>query len=337
MKQRVLSLLKEEEYVSGERISRILDISRTAVWKHIESLREEGYVIDSVPRRGYKVILIPDFLYPGEIKKGLKTQSLGKEIHYFHQVDSTNRAAKDLAEDGVPEGTVVLAEEQSQGKGRMNRHWHSPAGGIWLSVILRPKLPTHQIQGITLVAAVAVVEAVKEVTGLVPKIKWPNDIYIEGKKVCGILTEMQGEMDQVRNIVLGIGLNANNEFHDKEFHGTEITGTEKDKGTDKEEFKGASLSMFLGEPVDRRELVRAILFWLEKFYFRYCSEGMESLLDLWRSNSFTLGNRVILKMGDKEFHGIAEDVTAEGGLVLRDSQGSTKVFYSGDVTVIGMM
>lgn len=332
MKQKVLSLLKEDEYVSGEKISGILDISRTAVWKHIESLREEGYVIDSVPRRGYKVTLSPDFLYPGEIKKGLETQALGKEIHHFHQVDSTNRVAKDLAAEGAPEGTIVLAEEQSQGKGRMNRHWHSPPGGIWMSIILRPKLPPYQVQGITLVASVAVVEAIKEVTGLTPQIKWPNDIYIRGNKVCGILTEMQGEMDQVRNIVIGIGLNANNEANDKESNNKDA---KESKDTESERYSAASLSMFFGEPVDRKELVRAILSWLEKFYFRYCSEGMEPLLELWRSNSFTLGMTIILSMGDKEFHGTAEDITAEGGLVLRDSQGNTKVFYSGEVTVIG--
>lgn len=322
MKQRVLSLLKQDEYVSGEKISQGLHISRTAVWKHVEALREEGYVIDSVPRRGYKVIHTPDILYPGEIKKGLETQALGKEIHHFSLVDSTNRVARELAEEGAHEGTVVLAEQQSQGKGRMERHWHSPPGGIWMSVILRPQLPPYQVQGITLVAAVVVVEAVKEVTGLCPKIKWPNDIYIEGRKVCGILAEMKGEMDRVDHVVIGIGLNANNEFKEADEPGSEG-------------FSAASLSMFLGEPADRRDLVRAILSRLEEYYFRHGREGISYLLELWRRNNFTLGSSVVLKMGDKEFPGVAEDITPEGGLILRNHQGKTKVFYSGEVTVIG--
>jgi BirA family biotin operon repressor/biotin-[acetyl-CoA-carboxylase] ligase len=322
VKQRILYLLKQNEYVSGEKISQELDISRTAVWKHVEALREEGYVIDSVPRRGYKVIHTPDILYPGEIKKGLETKTLGKEIHHFSLVDSTNRVARDLAEEGAPEGTVVLAEQQSQGKGRMDRRWHSPPGGIWMSVILKPRLSPYQVQGITLVAAVAVVEAVKEVTGLCPKIKWPNDIYIEGRKVCGILTEMKGETDRVEHVVIGIGLNVNNEFKESDEPVSEGSSP-------------VSLSMLLSEPADRKELVREILFRLEKCYFRYVSEGISSLLELWRRNNFTLGSRIILKMGDKEFSGVAEDITPEGGLILRDHQGEKKVFYSGEVTVIG--
>lgn len=320
MKQKVLSLLLGREgYISGEKISRELNISRTAVWKHVESLKQEGYTIDSVPRRGYKVLAAPDVLFPGDIKSSLETKVLGRDIHYFHSVDSTNRVAKELAEKGASEGTLVIAEEQTQGRGRMGRPWISPAGGIWMSLILRPHLPPYRVQGITLVASVAVVEAIKAVTGLRPLIKWPNDIYLEDKKVCGILTEMKGETDRVDYIVIGIGLNANNTF----------------SGLKEEAPAAGALRGFLGRQTDRKELVRSILSFLEKAYLGYCREGIDPVLEQWRNNNFTLGRHVVLRMGGREFAGVAEDITAEGGLLLRDSQGSTRVFYSGEVTVTG--
>jgi len=318
MKQKVLSLLAAgDEYVSGEKISRELKISRTAVWKHIEALRQEGYVIDSVPRRGYKVLSAPDILFPGEIKTSLETKILGREIHHFHSVDSTNRVAKELAEEGAPEGTVVIAEVQTHGRGRMDREWLSPAGGIWMSAVLKPDLPPYRVQGITLVAAVAIVEAIKEVTGLDPMIKWPNDIYLEGKKICGILTEMKGEADRVHYIVIGIGVNVNNTF----------------AGLKEEGLNAASLSMFVNMRVDRKKLVRSILFFLEEHYADYCSKGIASVLEAWRENNCTLGNHVVVKMGEREFAGIAEEITPEGGLLLRDETGGTRVFYSGEVTI----
>ena len=321
MKQKVLTLLcsSGSDYVSGEKISQALNISRTAVWKHMETLREEGYVIASVPRRGYKLVSGPDVLNPGELFKGLKTKSFGRDIRHYQSIDSTNTLARKLAEEGAQEGTVVLAEQQTQGKGRMDRQWLSPAGGIWMSIILKPQLPPYRVQGITLVAAVAVVNAIKKVTGLTSLIKWPNDIYIEGRKVCGILTEMKAEMDRVHYIVMGIGLNANNDL----------------AGLDKEVPAAGALSMFLPGQADRKALVREILFQLEENYLEYCREGITSLLDLWRENNFTLGQPVVLKMGDQEFSGVAVDITPEGGLLLRDESGSTKVFYSGDVAVSG--
>lgn len=321
MKQKVLSLLGSsgEKYISGEKISRELSISRAAVWKHIEALREDGYVIDSLPRRGYKIVFVPDFLYPGELSKGLSTEVFGQKIHHFHSIDSTNNAAKQLAEGGSAEGTVVIAEKQTQGRGRMDRTWYSPAGGIWMSVILKPDMPPYRVQGITLVAAVAVVNAVKEVTGLNPLIKWPNDIFLEGRKICGILTEMKAEMDRVDYIIIGIGVNTNT-------HPAELEQNAPDAG---------SLKMALNQTVDRKALVRQILSHLEAYYFDYCSNGISSTLDLWKENNFTLGRNVVLKMGEQEFSGVAEDITSEGGLVLRDEDGCTKVFYSGEVTVSG--
>lgn len=319
VKQKILALLRSSpgEYVSGGRISQVLGITRSAVWKHVEHLREEGYVIDSVPRKGYKIISAPDFLYPGEILKGLDTEVFGRELYHAQKVDSTNNWAKKMAEEGVPDGTIFLAEEQAAGRGRMDRPWKSPPGGIWMSVVLRPGIQPYLAPGLTLVAAVAAVGAIKAVTGLDPLIKWPNDIYIGDKKVCGILTEMKAEMDRVNYIVIGMGINANIDV--STLGNAALTA--------------GSLSMFLGGPVDRKQLVRELLSQLEDYYFRFRKDGMAPILDVWRKNNFTLGRYIILKQGGEEFKGVAEDITPEGGLLLRDEQGGTKVFYSGEVTV----
>lgn len=321
LKQRIISLLHSspDTYISGEEISSVLGITRSAVWKHIEHLREEGYVIDSVSRKGYKIVSRPDILYPGEILKGLQTKVFGREIHHFPLIDSTNDRAKEIAETGAPEGTVVLAEGQTGGRGRMERPWKSPPGGIWMSVILRPPIPPHMVPGLTLVAAVAVVQGVKEVTGLKPLIKWPNDIYVEGRKICGILTEMKAEMDRVHHIVIGIGVNANVDPSELE----------------KEAPNAGSLVMFLPQQVDRKKLVREILFQLEEYYLVFCGEGVLPILEVWRNNNFTLGHKVVLKQDDQEISGVAEDISPEGGLLLRDDKGEIRLFYSGEVTVIG--
>ncbi len=320
MKQRVLSLLKAAPgtYISGEEISQVLGITRSAVWKHMEHLREEGYVIDSVSRKGYKILSAPDLLYPAEILEGLDTKVFGREIHHFHEVDSTNNFAKKLAEEGAPEGTVVLAEEQIGGRGRLERAWQAPPGGIWMTAVLRPDIQPYLAPSLTLVAAVAVVQAVKAVTGLDLLIKWPNDVYLEGGKVCGILTEMKAEMDKVHYIVIGIGLNVNIDL-------AEFQKAAPDAG---------SLSAVLHRPVDRKKMTRELLSRLEDNYLVFCREGMDPLLEEWRKHNFTLGRTVVLKQGDRVFTGMAEDITPEGALLLRDEQGNTRPFYSGEVTVL---
>ncbi|NLK01318.1 MAG: biotin--[acetyl-CoA-carboxylase] ligase, partial [Clostridia bacterium] len=211
MRARILGILQEggSAYISGEKISEILGVSRSAVWKHIENLREEGYEIDSATKKGYKLISVPDILFPQEISPGLDTKRLGKSLRHFHVLDSTNEYARVLAEEGAKEGTVVIAEQQKKGRGRMDRPWFSPRGGIWFSVIFRPPFRPHRAPGITLVSTAAVTNALSIITGLEPLIKWPNDIYIEGRKVGGILTEMRAEMDRIHYIIQGIGINAN--------------------------------------------------------------------------------------------------------------------------------
>jgi len=216
-KQQVLEELRKRkgEYVSGEELSRRLGLSRTAIWKHIKALRRDGYQISACTRRGYTLLCIPDRLYPEEVTAGLKTTWLGRPFYYYEEVGSTNQVAKDLAEQGAPHGAAVLAEGQTSGRGRLGRGWLSPAGkGIWLSLVLRPRVAPWQLPQLSLLAAVGVASAIKEITGLEVGIKWPNDILSRGKKLCGILTEMRAEVEITQYVILGIGLNVNLDIED---------------------------------------------------------------------------------------------------------------------------
>ncbi|MFH1995691.1 MAG: biotin--[acetyl-CoA-carboxylase] ligase, partial [Candidatus Omnitrophota bacterium] len=199
--EKILSALKEKtaEFTSGESLSELVGISRTAVWKHIEKLREAGYEIEASPHLGYRLISVPDKLIPEEVRWGLGTEVLGKEVISYEKVDSTNEIAYSLAERGLREGAIVFAEEQRKGKGRLGRSWISPPkGGIYFSCVLRPEMSPDRVSQITLAASVSVARAVRELTGLQALIRWPNDILVNDRKICGILTEMKAEQDTVR-------------------------------------------------------------------------------------------------------------------------------------------
>ena len=219
MRARILKLLRQQsqDYLSGEEISRQLAVSRTAVWKHIQELKNHGYEIEAHPRKGYRLKSRPDLLLPEEIRAGLATQLLGKQIVHFYDTSSTNNEAKRLAADDAIEGTIVVSEAQTLGRGRLNRGWFSPpGGGVWVSVILRPPFPPQEAPKCTLMAAVATVEAIREASGLNCGIKWPNDILWQGRKLVGILTEMSAEMDAINFVVLGIGINVS--LQESDFH-----------------------------------------------------------------------------------------------------------------------
>ena len=230
MDPELLQALREGGHISGEELGKRLKMTRTAIWKRVNRLRELGYEIASSPRRGYSLVSAPDLLLPEEIEPELHTKSFGKQIIFYHELTSTQDAARELARQGVEEGTVVIAETQSHGKGRKGREWSSvPGQGIQISVILRPKLRPSQSIQIPLVAGVAVAQAIIEVTSLKPRIKWPNDLMIGRKKVGGILTEMNAEIDRIDYVVLGIGLNVNTpqsqfpkEIRDRHFVGRGI-------------------------------------------------------------------------------------------------------------------
>ena len=197
MNDKLIGMLKKDKFVSGELLAEKLGISRTAIWKQIRSLKEVGYEIESVKNRGYRIVSKPDIPLPQEIKSGLETKIIGKEIIYFKTVDSTNSYLKNLIKEGINEGAVVVADVQEKGRGRKNRGWSSPSGGLWFSIFLKPEIPPQNAMIITMTASVSIAEAVKQTTGLKPVIKWPNDLLLNGKKTCGILTELDAEMDKI--------------------------------------------------------------------------------------------------------------------------------------------
>ena len=319
MRETVLAVLKEsaERYVSGEELSNRLQVSRTAIWKHIGALRDEGYEIESSPRLGYRFVAVPDLLLPLEIGAHLKTQVLGKKIYHWREVDSTNRVARELAAEGEAEGAVMLAESQTVGRGRLGRAWSSPVGGVWLSLLLRPNLVPYKAQLITLMAAVAAVEATQAVAGIQPGIKWPNDLLINGKKVAGILTEVSAEMERVNYLVLGLGINVN---ISSDVFPAEVRGI------------ATSLLVETGELTSRVAWVQNFLEIMDQEYSRVQSEGFADILARWRQYSVTLGCQVDVRLGERNVFGTALNVDEEGALLVRTELGIEK-FVAGEVTL----
>jgi BirA family biotin operon repressor/biotin-[acetyl-CoA-carboxylase] ligase len=318
MKETVLAVLKEyaEQYISGEELSNRLQVSRTTVWKYIGGLRDEGYVIESSPRLGYRLMAVPDLLLPLEIKEGLKTSLLGQRVEYYCATESTNRRARELAAAGAAEGTLVVAETQSAGRGRLGRSWLSPAGGIWFSLILRPQLPPYKAQLITLLAAVAAAEATGTVAGFTPGIKWPNDLLINGRKLAGILTEVSAEMEQVNYLVLGLGFNAN----------MPISAFGE---------LGESATSVLAEtaaPVSRVAWVQEFLHIFETGYLDAKRRGFDDVLNRWRRYSITLGQNVQVNLGSRRVMGLAVDIDEQGALLVRTRDG-IESFLAGEVTL----
>nr|WP_320146425.1 biotin--[acetyl-CoA-carboxylase] ligase [uncultured Anaeromusa sp.] len=320
MRARILKLLRQQsqDYLSGEEISRQLAVSRTAVWKHIQELKNHGYEIEAHPRKGYRLKSRPDLLLPEEIRAGLSTQFFGKQIVHFFDTSSTNNEAKRLAADDVVEGTIVVSEAQTLGRGRLNRGWFSPpGGGVWVSVILRPPFPPQEAPKCTLMAAVATVEAIREMSGLNCGIKWPNDILWQGRKLVGILTEMSAEMDAINFIVLGIGINVSLQESDFPAELREI---------------GTSVSMGAKREISRVELLQKLLERLEYWYQVVKQEGFEPVLEAWRRESVTLGQPVRVLAGEETYDGVAEELAEDGSLLVRTENGLRRVL-AGDVSL----
>ncbi len=318
--EKILIFLRAEKsgYVSGEALSRKLLVTRTAVWKHVHALVKQGYSIGSSTRLGYRLTGSPDRLLAAEIREGLLTKYLGKELYCYDEIGSTNETAMKLAGTNTEEGAVVIAEKQNSGKGRLNRKWLSPAGaGLWFSVILRPRIAPRQATDLTFVAGLALVQALHNFTGLEAGLKWPNDIFLDGKKVCGILTEINAGPDLVRHMALGIGINVN---MSKAAFPAEI----KDSAT--------SLSLAAGREISRLGLLKEVLGQLEEKYELYKRDGFSSFIAEWKKRSVTLNKRVRIKGLAEEYEGFAVDINKDGGLVVRLDSGELKKVYSGDVT-----
>lgn len=306
-------ILSKGKRVSGERLAHELSVSRTAIWKHIRELREAGYMIESSTNLGYSLVGTPDSLTPGEIKAGLKTGVIGKNIQYFKETESTNIIAREIA-NSVEEGTVVIAESQTGGRGRLGRKWLSPEGGIWLSIILKPGIQPQYAPRITLLAGVSVAKTIRSF-GLAAKIKWPNDVLINGKKVCGILTEIEAEMDMIDYCVVGIGIDAN-----------------VDTESFPEEFRESSTSLKkeLGNSINRVEFVQKLLLEFEALYLKFQHDEFSSILEEWRNMSATIGEWVKITTQTRTIYGEAIGVDSEGALILETGEGQLEKIVSGD-------
>jgi len=313
--------LAQGKWISGEELSRQLQVSRTAVWKHIRTMKTEGYRIDSSTRKGYLLREIPDLLRPQELREGLKTRCIGQgEIRYFDQTDSTNLRAKAMAAAGAPEGTLIIAEEQTEGRGRRGRNWFSPPGaGIYMSLIIRPAILPQEAPRFALLTAAAVAEAVREITMLETRIKWPNDILVGGRKLGGILTEVSMEMDKVEYMIVGLGLNVN--LAREAFP------------PDLQEI-GTSIRAEMGRSLPRIPLVRRILERFEETYEEYQRFGFATIRKRWQAFTDMIGRTVAVDTLGRRLTGEVMDFDEEGYLVIREHNGGPVRLFSGDVSFI---
>lgn len=313
----ILSFLAEggSDFISGATLSDKLGLSRTAVWKYVETLRKLGYTIEAQPARGYRLLQVPDRLTPLEVSPLLSTRDLGRTLHHFEALPSTNVQAFELAQEGALHGEVVITESQTAGKGRRGRAWVSPAGkNLAMSVILRPEIPPTRAPELTLVAAVALAETLKE-AGANAQIKWPNDVQLDGLKVAGILTELSADTERVHFIVLGIGVNLNTEVSDFPPEVRELA---------------TSVAIARQQQVPRALFTAALLTKIEQWLDTWQEEGFAPVRKAWKSLSSILGKDVLVRSDAKELRGVAEDIDESGALLLR-VDGRLERVLAGDV------
>ncbi|SHE35967.1 BirA family transcriptional regulator, biotin operon repressor / biotin-[acetyl-CoA-carboxylase] ligase [Seinonella peptonophila] len=314
LRNQLLRLLLEQQspYISGEEISKQLGCSRAAIWKHVQELRNQGYEIEARSRNGYRLISKPDRIAPEEINFYLQTEVLGKEIRYYPAITSTQESAHQWALAGAKEGSLVIADQQTTGRGRLGTSWVSPAGtGIWMSLILRPNALLKFASHFTLLAAVSVFEAIQSLSSYPIHIKWPNDLLINKKKVCGILTELKGEQDRVDYMVIGIGLNV--------------------KQNDQLPSHATSLEEAAGKQYIRAQVIAQILQRIELCYMEYVKEGFAPIRKRWEAGAQSFfGREVQAKTWNGVIKGIAEGLNDDGALIIR-SEGEKRIIYSADI------
>lgn len=318
-RNKLIELLEtnKDSFVSGQSLSETLNISRSAIWKHMKELEKDGYVIEGVSKKGYRIVRSPDKVSENTIQWGLGTNWLGKQIIHKSSIPTTQQVAHQAARDAAPHGTVIIADEQTAGKGRMARPWQSNKNkGIWMSILLKPDILPVMAPQLTLLTATAVADTLIEHTPLTPKIKWPNDIFVNDRKTAGILTEMQAEQDQIQYVVIGIGLNVNQEADD--FH-------EALKST------ATSIKLETGENWSIKDLIQKLLSNFEKAYDHFLESGFPAVKQKWESYGYRIGEQILIKTRrdkwEATFLGIAED----GALLTRtESEGIQKI-YSAEI------
>ena len=322
MEKEILSLLREERgrYLSGQTISRKLGVSRTMVWKSVEALRVKGFRIGACSSRGYKLEGGPDRMVGLDIEVGLGTRAIGKSVISLDSVPSTIDVASSLANEGSPEGTVVVAESQKGGRGRLGRKWASPPKcGIWTSIILRPSIPPREAPKLTLLTAVSIAKVLTERYNIDARIKWPNDVLVHGRKVCGALTELVAEQDAVRYAIISFGLNVN---QTRSKFPAELAST------------ATSMRIEAGRAFDRPEVFRWVLRELDDCYSDFRKRGGDRILNQWRELTCTLGQRVRVQLRDGSIEGIARELDDDGSLIIELDDGKLHQIAYGDVTIL---
>ena len=321
MREKILKVIldNEKEFISGEELSKKLGISRTAIWKHIRILRSQGYNIESVNKKGYRLVDEPtDLLNPQNIYRNLKTKFIGKNVLHFETIDSTNDYAKKIGNELI-DGSVIISEEQTKGKGRLGRVWESKAGeGIWMSIILKPNIIPNKAPFITLIAGASIVKALN-ILGVDAKIKWPNDITINNKKLSGILTELSAEIERVNYIVVGIGMNVKDTDFEEEL---------KDKATSlyKENYN-----------VSRIDIVKEILCQFEKLYLDYIEkDDKKEVLDICRQYSAIINKEIYVIKNDQKELVDCIGINEEGNLIIKNKDGKLEEIMSGEVSIRGV-
>lgn len=322
MRAEILKMLRESDgYVSGQQLCEKLGVSRTAVWKAVNRLKEEGYQVEAVRNRGYHIIDSPDVMTRQELSSLIKTAWAGQRVYYYDRIDSTNTCIKRLGEEGAPHGTLVAADQQSAGRGRRGSVWESPPGGsIYMSLLLRPDISPAKAPMLTLVMALAVAAGLKECTGLEVQIKWPNDIVLKGKKLAGILTEMSTEIDCINYVVIGTGINVNVKSLPKELSN-----------------KATSLFAETGQKVKRSKIIAAVM-----SHFEACCnifEKTRSMKELKEQYNSLLVNcsREVRVLGEKtQYDGVALGINEQGELLVRRKDGTVEAVFAGEVSVRGI-
>ena len=318
MEDKILNELKKaEDYVSGEYLSSTLNVSRTAIWKHIKNLKSKGYIIEGVSNKGYKLLYSPDLLNKNEILPLLKTSTIGRNIIHFDEIDSTNIKAKELAQKDIEHGSIIIAEKQTLGSGRFSRRWISPSGGLWFSLVLRPVLPPTEAPKITQIAAASVYKALNDLN-ISTTIKWPNDILLNDKKLCGILAEMKCDMDSVHYLVLGIGMNIN--INENDFD-------------DSVKSIATSLKIQYNKDFKRSEILSSFLNNFEVLYNNFINKlDLSETISICRNHSNIFGQKAKLITYNNEEIVTCVCLSDNGDLIVRDSSGNEKAVITGEIS-----
>lgn len=316
-RKQLIELLSKEpqRFCSGQELSEKIGISRTAIWKHMNELKKDGYEIEAVSRKGYRIQKFPNKMSRNTLQWGLKTEWLAQEIHHFETVSSTQTIAHTMAQEGAPHGTIVVADEQTKGRGRLNRSWYSSSeNGIWMSLVLRPSIEPFRAPQLTLMTATVLVEVIKEFTSLDPRIKWPNDIMINGKKISGILTELQAEQDQIQYVILGIGINVNQTDFPEEIKGI-----------------ASSLKQESGQQMNRVSIAQRFFEKFEQAFQTYIELGFKEFKNKWEQSGYRLGEFAYIDSGRNQIEGKLVGIDENGGLVVLDDRLELRTFYSAQI------